>query len=241
MNKYPLHLKGLIDSRNESLWNELNSFYSINVITENNRTEYGCYSKGKISTIYVPLNNKNPAFFTHELLHLLIRKKDVFIGAALQRGLVASSSLKRIYSLKLIEHIGNCLDHIKMLPIYLELGYNKNLFLSDFQIDKCPEKDLINIERNFKSWWIYNGSAIDAFIGKHFAIKACPNAQINYRPKLERLKKINQELFTINQNIFDNWGKVDINEQDILAFNYNDVAIAYQDAMENWVRGKQIL
>ena len=60
--------------------------------------------------------------FTHELLHIYLRSKGVFIGARLKRKLQSSKTLSIIYSEPLLEHLGNCLDHIKMLPIYLELG-----------------------------------------------------------------------------------------------------------------------
>lgn len=240
MNIKQLRLKGLIDERNERLFKELNENYTISIVYTEEEKEYSCYSRNKTSTIYVPFNQENAAYFTHELLHILLRQKDIFIGAALQRTLNNNSSLRNIYSSKLIEHMGNCLDHIKMLPVFLELGYDRNSFISDFNLDKCTEYDLRKIEKNFKSWWAYNGSAIDMFIGKLFSIKACPNSQIDYLPKLERLKKVNSTLYAIQQNIFTSWEKVDINEKDILAFNYNDVVIDYQNAMEDWVVGKKI-
>lgn len=127
-----------------------------------------------------------------------------------------------------------------MLPFYLELGFNRDSFLLDYEQDKCTDSEMKSIKKYLKSGLSYNSKAIDLFIGKVFAIRACPNEKIDYEPKLEQLKKINSSLFEINNKVIENWKKVDIEDEDILAYNYNDVLFEYTNEMEEWARNKRI-
>ena len=66
----------LIDKRNETLWNEIVSKCQFDVQASAN-AEYACYSKSDAVIFFVPLNNYCPDSFTHELLHVYIRLKEV--------------------------------------------------------------------------------------------------------------------------------------------------------------------
>ena len=69
----------LIDNRNQELWNEIVSKYQVDLQASFN-SEYACKSKSNSVTFFVPLNNYCPDSFTHELLHVYIRLKEVYIG-----------------------------------------------------------------------------------------------------------------------------------------------------------------
>ena len=73
---------GLLDNRNLVLWNTLTSVQSIEIQKEK-RVDYLVFSKNEKSIIYVPFDNLNVSSFTHELLHIYLRTKQVFIGAGL--------------------------------------------------------------------------------------------------------------------------------------------------------------
>ena len=51
---------------------------------------------------------------------------------------------------------------------------------------------------------------------------------------------INKSLFEINNNVIENWKKVDIEDDDIMAYNYNDVIIEYTNEMEEWAKNRRI-
>ena len=230
----------LIDNRNKELWESLNKTHDCSISFVNHTNEYGCFTKGKTAVIYVPESNKQPDSFTHELLHIFLKQKEVFIGGGLKRSIASSNTLNNIYSEALLDHMGNCFDHIKMLPLYLELGFSRESFLLDFEQDKCKESEIKALKKKFKIGLSYNSKAIDFFIGKIFAIKACPNEKIDYELKLEKLKMINKSLFEINNNVIENWKKVDIEDDDIMAYNYNDVIIEYTNEMEEWAKNRRI-
>ncbi len=235
-----MNTENLIDSRNRELWENLNKTHDCSISFVNHTNEYGCFTKGKTAIIYVPESDKQPDSFTHELLHIFLKQKEVFIGRGLKRSITSSIILNKLYSEALLEHMGNCFDHIKILPFYLDLGFSRESFLLDYEEDKCKESEIKSIKNNFKIGLSYNSKAVDFFIGKIFAIRACPNEEINYKPKLEQLKAINQSLFEINNKVIDNWKKVDIENDDILAYKYNDVLFEYTNEMEEWAKSKRI-
>lgn len=135
-----VRISKLIDTRNEALWYEIVSKYRVEVKASPN-SEYSCYSKSDTVTFFVPTNNYCPDSFTHELLHVYIRLKEVYIGSSLNLTISTDNTLRSIFNDRLLEHLINCLDHIKMLPMYLGLGFKREKFLLDYYDNKCTEKN----------------------------------------------------------------------------------------------------
>ena len=86
----------LIDNRNKELWESLNKTHDCSISFVNHTNEYGCFTKGKTAVIYVPESNKQPDSFTHELLHIFLKQKEVFIGGGLKRSIASSNTLNNI-------------------------------------------------------------------------------------------------------------------------------------------------
>jgi hypothetical protein len=76
-----IDLKQLIDERNQTLWDTLNAHFHLDFKPSVNN-EYRVYSINDQATFYVPENDLCADSFTHELLHIYLRYKKVFIGAA---------------------------------------------------------------------------------------------------------------------------------------------------------------
>ena len=232
--------KGLLDSRNSSLFEELKKNYEIEVELVNHTNDYGCYSINNTSTIYVPKSNICTDSFTHELLHVYLRSKEIFIGARLKRLIQPSRTLSIIYLEPLLEHIGNCLDHIKMLPIYIDLGFDKRKFLVDYESNKCTIQEVDQIKRYWKQGIIYNAQVIEFYLEKYFAAKACPNENIDYENSLKGLNQIDEKLFSINEELIQRWIEMKIDSQDILEDDYKKIVGDYLDKMEDWAKSKII-
>lgn len=234
---------GLIDNRNLELWNSLRSGHDIEIRKEN-RPGYLAFSKSGKTIISVPSNNTNPAFFTHELLHIYMRSKQVFIGGGLAVSIKGSRILSQIFSDNLIEHIGNCLDHIKMLPEFIRLGYNQNEFLSDYSVNKLTKKDLANIKKHFSTnilfKKVYNAKTIDFFVGKYFAAKACPNNSFDYEERLNELKEVDFALFQILETFLTEWNNFDYNDTDSITGSYHLFLFDFIINLEKWTNGKRI-
>ena len=234
---------GLIESRNIDLWNALSGIHEIEIQREK-RIDYLAYSKNGKTIIYVPFDNIDSASFTHELLHVYLRTKKVFIGGGLTLSIKGSQILSEIFSDKLIEHLGNCLDHIKMLPEFIRLGYEPNEFISDSLVNKLTDEEVLKIKNHFVTNLffkkVYNASAIDLYIGKYFAVLACPNKTFDYTIQLNKLKAINQELFQILEKFITAWINFDYEDDDPIRGSYHILLFDFINSLENWTHGKVI-
>ncbi len=233
-------IDGLVDSRNISLLKELEKNYTIKVELVSDTKEYGCYSINNSSTIYVPESNICSDSFTHELLHIYLRSKGIFIGARLKRKIQLSESLSIIYTELLLGHIGNCLDHIKMLPIYLKLGFDRSKFIIDYKKKKCTKKEVKQIKNYWNQGMKYNAQVIEFYLEKYFAIKACPNIDFNYENILKELSQIDEKLFSINEKLVNRCLEMKIDLEDALEDDYIIIAESYIEEMKNWVKSKMI-
>ncbi len=229
-------IEGLVDSRNSLLWNELNSTCSIS-IESTELDEYAISSKDNNSIIYVSKNNINSSSFTHELLHLLLRKKGVNIGTLLSLLVRNKRFLSNIFSEGLIDHIGNCLCHVKMLPPFLEMGYKKEDFISDYGINKLTESDLLEI----KALLLDNStSGINFFIGKFFAAKACPNNDFDYSSNLKLMQEMDTELYCILDDFFLAWNQYDYTDENPITGGYREFLSDFIAQLEDWSQNKTI-
>jgi hypothetical protein len=233
---------GLLDNRNLELWNSLRSVHEIEIRKES-RQDYLAYSKGNKTSISVPFDNLDAASFTHELLHIYLWTKDVFIGGGLTRSIKESEKLSKIFSDALIDHIGNSLEHIKMLPEFLKLGYPESEFILDYSTNKLTVEEVRKIKNNFTTKFLfkttYNASAVDFFIGKYFAVSACTNMTFDYPKQLRELKKIDVELFEILEIFVIKWKKYDYTNTDAMN-SYHTILFDFIEKLEKWTDNKII-
>ena len=234
---------GLIDNRNAELWNSLRTVHEIQIRKES-RADYLVFSKNDKNIIYVPIDNADTASFTHELLHIYLRTRKVFIGGGLSLSIKNSEKLSTIFSDKLIEHIGNCLDHIKMLPEFIRMGYDECEFLSDYSVNKLTNDDVLKVRNHYtKSIFfkkVHNASAINFFIGKYFAANCCLNKSFDYQEQLIELRKIDFELFLILEKLLTNWKNFNYTNTDPFTGGYNSLLHDFIDHLEKWACGKII-
>ncbi len=229
----------LIDKRNEKLWNELNKTHSISV-EYIDIPNYSCYSENDSSTVFVSENNIDANSFTHELLHILIRQKGIYFGSSLTNAISGNPNLNRFFSDGLIEHFGNCMDHIKMLPIYLELGFDKKKFIEDYDENKCTKAEIQDIKSQFKIFGKYNGQAIDYYIAKYIAVKADPKKHLNYDKSLKELNKLDPKLFGILEKCVNDWKNMPLKKANIWDEDYNSISFNFCENLAEWGNGKNI-
>ncbi len=219
-------MEPLLDTRNEALWNELNENYAISLQPSLNG-EYGCFSKGNDITFYI--NESNPCLdsFTHEMLHVYLRLKELYVGAGLKNTLAGSNILKAIFSDALLEHIGNSLDHVKMLPLYLEMGFDREKFLLDYHTDKCLDSEVSQLKRFYRTGKKLNFTIVDNYLGKLLAMFADPNPAFTYTSQREQLKKIDPFLYSATLKMVNQWKKVELSGGNGVSNTYHEVVFAY--------------
>ncbi len=238
--KQTLNIEQLIDNRNENLWTELNREHSITVeLTD--EPHYGVYSINDESTIYVTRNNLNIASFTHELLHIQIRLKEIYFGPSFELLVRESPELSGIITQQLTEHIGNCMSHILMLPTFIELGFDKKEFIEDYDENKCTKKELQDLKAIYKVRGVYNATAIDFYIAKFIAIKADPKQHINYPKALSELKKLDTGLYNILEKCVLDWKNMPLTKENPWDDDHNSISFELFESLCEWTRNKIIV
>lgn len=229
----------LIDNRNQDLWDELNKRFNISI--ENSfEDNYGCYAQNDNVVLYVNPNNLCTGSFTHELLHVHLRSKDCYIGASLTNFIIGDRILSSLFSDKLIDHIGNSLDHIKMLPLFLEMGFDRTLFLSDYNLYKVTEEEIQKFERFYHDGGEINLTLVDPYIGRIVSILADPNDNFNYDIELKRLRLIDTDLYEIIRKMFDHWQEIKIDERKIWDNDYRTVTYNFYEDLQKWIANNNI-
>lgn len=235
-----------LNESSRPLWQQLNSKYNITV-RFNDVNEYSIYSEGQNAIILVdPTNESCVASFAHELLHLLIRSTQTYAGSAIALTVHENPILQLVMTDNLLNHIGNCLDHAKMLPLYLEMGFERNLFIKDYEMPKLTTEELELIQQRFRQKHIfqkstYNPMGVDFYIGKFFAIKACPNNTIDYSVLLYGLEEIDRDLWQILNNFWISWLEYDVfKKRAVFEEDYHELTWRFTDSIKNWLNNRKI-
>jgi hypothetical protein len=227
----------LVDERNKALWDILNSHFQID-FKPSVTGEYRVYSINDQATFYVPEANLCADSFTHELLHVYLRYKKVFIGAAFSNTINSSAILKNLLNDRLTEHVGNCLDHIKMFEKYQQMGFRPEKFILDYDLHKCTASDLADLKRYYKQKGSYNTEAVNLFMGKFVAMCADFNDNFDYAPCFEALDKLDPLLFAVLDQFIADWEDLDIESEDILQSSYYPLLNTFYEGMKRWMTGK---
>ena len=203
-NRMDKNFKQLIDARNSHLWKEMRSVYKIKLKEAGEPGYLTSFDNGKV-TIMVDMENLNPHSFTHELLHLYMKPREVNVASDLKSAVNKENILNDIFSDSLLEHMGNCLEHVKMLPLYLASGLRNQLFVRDFHKKVMDKKELWELSKSFYIDGIYSRDAIDKFMGEFFFIKTSNNPEFNYDDYFLGLKNIDSQLYASLLKFWEEW------------------------------------
>jgi hypothetical protein len=144
-------------------------------------------------------------------------------------------------SKKLLEGLGNWFDHIKMFPKFIELGYPKEKFLYDNDVEKLSINYANRIKRNLVRFGIYNSIVIDQFIGKYFSAKADISSGNDYSESLEILNQADNKLSGMLLKTWNLWLKLDILVNDAYSLQDYEVVGYFYEELSNWTANKKII
>lgn len=132
-----------------------------------------------------------------------------------------------------------------MLPIFIKMGFRENDFITDYGVNKMDEQDIEILKNNFciKSSFgdsYFNKIYVDCYIGKYFAIKACPNNSFDYSSGLCALKSINPQLYSILDSFMTEWINFNINDANPTTGGYFSMEYDFTKGLENWILSNRI-
>lgn len=226
----------LIDPRNEDIFEKVQSKFEVSFEPSYNG-EHSVYNIENSITFYIPVGVYSVDAFTHELLHAYIDYYEAYIGGNFKNTMWQSNILKQLLDLPLAEHITNSIAHTLMLPLYLERGFERNMFLLDYHEFKAEPGFVGQIARYYKQGALYNLSAIRNFIGKYFAFKCDPNPVFNYDAELLQLKKIDPQLYQILEAYFTRWAGYDFTADPLS--EYRGINADLYTGLKPWMNGKR--
>lgn len=153
---------------NKNLLSELQKVYEVEFQPKN--IEYcEVFTRNNKSIISYNPENVNNESIAHELLHIWLNTFNYISGNGIYIPCLENQKLSKIFVKFLCDHIGNCIDHYKMYPEYLKMGYSPEKFL----INGCDEKsdlvDLKNLSLKYRTSK-YSSKAIEIYIGSLISI-----------------------------------------------------------------------
>lgn len=228
------NINQFIDERNLELWNSLNSKFNIK-IEQSKNSEYSCFTQNNDAILFIDENNICKDSFTHELLHIYLKEKEFFLGSSLKLTIAQSRILSRIFSEALLEHIGNCLDHLKMFEIYKDLGFRQEKFILDFYDYKCTEFEINDLSTKYKIGNKLNTNSVDFYIGKLVAILCDPNIENDYQKPLTIFKKLDTNLYSIVEKLVEDTKTYNLNNEDIFV-SYRDISSDFYTNLITWIK-----
>ncbi len=128
----------LIDHRNEQLWKDLISKYTISVNDGYNFYKLDFIENDKAVCILVD-KNYTISLFTHELLHLELRSYNINSLLGFNDVLLPNGQLSNSLRGQCVGSICNNIEHILFFDDFIELGFNANQFVMDYDSSNYPE------------------------------------------------------------------------------------------------------
>lgn len=237
-------LNRLLDSKNKELFDFVSNRIPVTVCYGEEKN-YGVFQRNGKAVVYIPEGNISPASFAHELLHILLSSYGVNIGGSIKCLKNESPRLSFVISDELSDHISNILEHRKMFPRYINLGYDRMSFLSDAADPVLTDENIAQFKALFKTGRFFHQSinhvAVDFFIGKYLAAKGACIGIFDYSAQLAEMSIIEPELCTIMDSLLSRWDLYDeTKEGDIASDSYICIASDFMERIEEWVKHHKI-
>lgn len=233
----PLEIEQIFDEPIKQLFDEAKLNYSISFEPWENDF-WRVHTKNKDVVINYNIHDINPESLAHELLHIWVKKYGHTSINYLKNSFASHSFLSKVFDIRLCEHIGNCMDHLKMYPKYKEMGYSDKGFIWNGGKPQCKISDIKQIY--FKVNGQYSDTGVNQYIGHSISILAdhCPN---DYTKEISLLRKIDRELFEVVLNFWNEWVEFDIENIDSIYNSDLDLLDRFVGEVENWFELKKSL
>jgi hypothetical protein len=225
-------LSHLLDERNLPLWQSVTQVFPVQV-QPHPRTHHLFSVDECTGYIFLGENDRTPAPFTHELLHLYLRSKRIFLTEFLIRMMRVEPLLHWTFAPSLFEQVGHSMEHVKMLPLFLRAGMNRTDFTEDFQLPICNPMLLQLIEGGL-SKPVPSVISADLFIRTFIRIKCHPDAVVNYGFYLQRLDQINPPLYALLDRFFQAWQAFNIDAYHPDRNSYTGFSREFTHALGAW-------
>lgn len=227
----------LIDDRNLDLWKDVNNKHEIQ-LEESTEPGYLTNFGNKRIYIQVDMEDFNPACLTHELLHIYLKDQGVLIAQDLKEKVEQDQELDKLFSDSLKEHLGNCLEHSKMLPLYLNREFNNSDFVKDFHKEIMNEEELLELRKTYYMGEAIKRTAFDKYVGQFFALKTSNNNRYDYKDIYVGLENLDPLLYTVLEKFRKGWQKYKIEDA---RKGYQQLLEEFSVGLREWKKNNSII
>ena len=117
--------------------------------------------------------------------------------------------LKDVITKDTIDVITNCMEHVKMLPQFLAMGYENSEFIDDYESSKFGFTEFGIL----CYWYAANRlPAMDRFIGTYCVMRADNNTAHKYGIMFHLMRLLDRPLLIIVEKFWDEWLQYDTNK-----------------------------
>lgn len=224
-----------LDEQNKQLLTEIRNKMSVKFEIFN-KPYFENFSINDNVTVYV-----NPKIFknssvAHELLHAWFRGLGLMGSNMIYLSARGNPKFSLVFDKRLCDHIGNCMDHYKIYPKFLEMGYASEDFLSS----KGMQCDISSIRKlRVQSNGVYSTKHLNNYIGYLISIYA-DHLRNDYSQHLAQMQNIDPELFNIVTELWQVWKNIDITNPDPITRMDFEAINDFIMNMENWMGSRSI-
>jgi hypothetical protein len=231
---YTNSVENMLDTNNKQLLREIREKYSVKFETHNE--DYAAnYTANKSAIIYYNPAKFSNAAIAHELLHVWLKTFGGFSSNHIYLAFVNDPKFVHIFSKELCDHIGNCQDHLKMYPKYVEMGYSPKLFIRNAEKEQCSLTCIKQLSMD--KYNVYFGKQVDMYIGYLISIYA-HHIKLDYSLHLDLLKKKDSDLFKVVTDFWQSWERFDNFNRDPIFNSDHDLYENFIHAMKEWGTNK---
>ncbi len=228
----PLRVEDYLDDKNRSLFDFVNSSLTL-TLQRTTAPYYGIHLRNSVGVIEVPARDPQPASFAHELLHAKLWIKQVYCSPKL--AVSGCPKLVPIFSEELCDHFTNILEHRKMFPEFIAMGYKEQEFLADSQTPALTKESADYLLLKIKFHGFYLAPGVGDFIGTYLAARLGCFSYYDYSEELQILRNAEPELSSILDSLAESWNKYDYEKEgDILATSYIEVIGDFVENLNEW-------
>lgn len=222
-----------INEKNESIWNELNGSYEIELVYDPKEYSWKINMDKRQVVITTPTKKIEIESLTHELLHVYVEHMGMSSPEEILHSIYGTDSFEILTTNGLFAKIQNFCSHKKMFPLYIDLGFSEKKFLA--QKANINFFELLTLKSSFLKKETIKLGVVD-FIGHSISFF---NNEGEFQKKknarcLGKLKKIRTDLFEILERFNTNWE----NSND---YNLSREFEKFDSELDEWLVKNEIL
>lgn len=198
---------------NTEYWDKVLEKYPRLVIEETTSGVSGAWSNTIDARLSINVNSNWESTLSHEMLHLYLDYLQIVPSQVLSQKSFDYFWISQLFQKSEFDDTGNLMSHVKMFPIFINLGYEEVLFIENFHTKEVSKTVIRELKEAYK-FLKGNESLTRRYVRNYFKVmclmRGCINKKIHYFDYKEVLKKTDNKLFSILSTFWDKWNSLDI-------------------------------